>query len=1801
MNRRVKMIGVALSLLMGAGMLSLSIWNVGADGGSRALIERLSGWTNNAATHGSRTTAPTPLAPTITANKTDSLLTDVNGNGKADPGDTLKYTVTIGASGMDATGVTFNDTPDANTTLVPGSVMTTPLAGNDSYSASGNIQLTIAAPGVLANDVDPDGVGPALTVSAGTTTTNGGNLTLSANGGFTYNPPPGFEGVDTFTYTLNDGEGNTDTATAAITVTGMIWFVNNSLGSNGDGRLSAPFNSLANFVAGAADDPGDNIFIYSGAGNYTGPLTLLNNQKLIGQGAGDTLSNIAGVTPPAGSLSLPATGGARPVIAASGANLTLASGNTLRGFNLSNTGGTALSGLNFGALTVAEVSVSNTNGVGINLDNGAPNASFTSVNTSGGGNGIVLQNWASGSFTITGSGGSCAAATPTCTGGVIQNTTGPNTTAVPPTGAGIALNNVTNISLNNVRVRDHSNYGIRGVNVTGFTLNNSLIDATAPGFNGDDPANDDGSIYFTNLLGACGITSSDIRRGLENLLQVDNTGGSLTLNISNSNFQETSLSLGPVVGNAGINLMARMTAVMTVNITNTSIHDVLTDCVFGRAQDNGALSLTATDCALLDSDQAFDLAVTQNADLNYDIQNNTMTGHTQNALQVVIGEVSNLSNVSGKIIGNTIGGAAAVDSGSELGFGINMDLRGNGTSSTTIHNNIISHTDREGIFIVTRGESSASIKTGQHAMRITNNTINAPDDNSPFSFGNINGLSIETNNGQTFCLNISGNTSSPAASGFSQRDGYRLRQRSQGAASVFQIQGLTPASGATDAQVQSYMQSINTGTCFVVPASGTNIVAYTAGACSTPAPLAGPTIDTISLAEKARAKVAKVGALSPFIKTVGELLAAYGEGSGIGVANLSDIDLNHIRQAALVRLSAAGISGEEVARLASLSFQISDLPEGVLATASSAGVVIDVNAAGHGWYIDLSPNDDQEFLLGSGNGLRVKSSNPVFRQMDLLTVVMREMVHLLGQENRRQLNYLDGLMSRTLTTGLRRLPSTEQERISRLIQPGGESGANRISSSFNSAPAQPMRRIHSAFSSPVAYTRPELYFNAASAPAAKPASAMAPVSLNIGRLPAGKSITITFNVTINNSVTTTQVCNQGLVSGSNFSDALTNDPDTAAPNDSTCTPLANANLALTKSAGSATICAGSNITYTINFSNSGPDAAGNLTVGDATPANTTFVSAAVTTGAGWGVAAPAPGGTGAITFSKPSVTNGETAVFQIVVNVDSGVANNTVISNAATAASTTIDGNLADNTSSASVTVKQTPTATAGPDQMVVPNGVSAPLGGNTPPSGATGTWSVVGGGTGPFSNVNDPNATFTHTGGAGPITLRWTVANSPCAAASEDVIITVGSAPIISCPAPITVNAPSGQCSAPVAFNVTATGAPSPSVVCKIGSTVITSPYTFPLGVTTVSCEATNGIAPDAACGFTVTVNDAQAPTITTCASNKTLATNGAAQIALPDFTGEIVASDTCSAVTVTQSPAPGTMIGLGNTTVTFTVKDAANNPATCSAVVTVVGFGLGGFVVFGEEATELRPNARIVTGDIGANTSLPDPDGPPDDKIEVELASNARMLQSGSRVIGDTVKLGPNASVYNVSYNELINTFGSILGAQSTPLGLPVSILPALPAITPGAQDVTVNPNQTLALAPGSYRNVTVGPNGKLNLAGGLYQIASLTLQPNAQLNCQAATEVRIKNALSATTNAFIGPAASAPGLLASQIVFFVEGGNPVGGSAADVSGTVKANIYAPTGTVNLRPNTNATGAFIGKRVIVGDNAEVRLQSVF
>jgi hypothetical protein len=73
---------------------------------------------------------------------------------------------------------------------------------------------------VLANDTDADGsVRPLAAEIISNTAASNGTVVRNADGTFTYTPNAGFDGNDSFTYTVRNADGATDTATVRITVT----------------------------------------------------------------------------------------------------------------------------------------------------------------------------------------------------------------------------------------------------------------------------------------------------------------------------------------------------------------------------------------------------------------------------------------------------------------------------------------------------------------------------------------------------------------------------------------------------------------------------------------------------------------------------------------------------------------------------------------------------------------------------------------------------------------------------------------------------------------------------------------------------------------------------------------------------------------------------------------------------------------------------------------------------------------------------------------------------------------------------------------------------------------------------------------------------------------------------------------------------------------------------------------------------------------------------------------------------------------------------------------------------------------------------------------------------------------------------------------------------------------------------------------------------------------------------------------------------------------------------------------------
>jgi hypothetical protein len=92
-----------------------------------------------------------------------------------------------------------------------------PTAADDRASVDAGSSIDDRAPGLLFNDVDPDG--DALVAMRDGGPTNGTAI-VRRDGSWSYTPAPGFIGIDTFTYVASDGLVTSEPATVSITVRG---------------------------------------------------------------------------------------------------------------------------------------------------------------------------------------------------------------------------------------------------------------------------------------------------------------------------------------------------------------------------------------------------------------------------------------------------------------------------------------------------------------------------------------------------------------------------------------------------------------------------------------------------------------------------------------------------------------------------------------------------------------------------------------------------------------------------------------------------------------------------------------------------------------------------------------------------------------------------------------------------------------------------------------------------------------------------------------------------------------------------------------------------------------------------------------------------------------------------------------------------------------------------------------------------------------------------------------------------------------------------------------------------------------------------------------------------------------------------------------------------------------------------------------------------------------------------------------------------------------------------------------------
>ncbi|HMR89674.1 MAG TPA: Ig-like domain-containing protein, partial [Saprospiraceae bacterium] len=717
------------------------------------------------------------MAPSITATKSAALVGVDNGPTGPSPGDVIEYTVIIGnaAGAMDATGVIFTDVIDANTTLVPGSLKTSVVAVNDAYSTVGNVSISVpSGSGLLINDINLDG--DVLNVTGINTAGTQGNVTFAADGSFTFNPSPGYEGTTTFTYTVSDGTF-TSVGTVSVTVTGMIWFINASAAPGGDGRLGSPWNSINTFNGSALDGTGDNIFVYSGTYTNTSSTLLLGSQRLIGQGAVGTLASLAGVTfssfSPISPAVIPSVGGTNPVINQAGNSVNAQSVNRIYGITINNTSGTALISNASTSLLIRDLIVNNTGGIAVNFNSSALDVVFRTVSASNGSYGMRISN-TTGSLEITGTGttdgsgglfnniGSRGIELINATNITLRNLTMTNANTIE-TGfdgicdyddnllcnAAIYMNNVATAVLNNVDISTTNEHGINGNVVSNLTLTN----CTSTG-NGD--SEEENALKFRNLTGTCNFSGCTFSNAYYRNSHIINTSGNLTLTVDNCNFENTGYL---VTRQDCFEMRTQSNATATVTITNSSFARAGSKGVQALAEDNSNFVFNFTSNTIRNfGNPMAGIEVGSNganANMNYNINNNTEISSQGEV--AVLASTFITSDINGRVNDN---GSILHNSPTATTFANIRNLHeGNGQAIIEIKNNLnvtSSNTDTPVDAIAINGNNAAA----RLDVTLLNNNIT----NSTTTVAGLEGIVLRAGTStvgtavNTLCGNISNNT-----------------------------------------------------------------------------------------------------------------------------------------------------------------------------------------------------------------------------------------------------------------------------------------------------------------------------------------------------------------------------------------------------------------------------------------------------------------------------------------------------------------------------------------------------------------------------------------------------------------------------------------------------------------------------------------------------------------------------------------------------------------------------------------------------------------------------------------------------------------------------------------------------------------------------------------------------------------------------------------------------------------------------------------------------------------------------------
>jgi large repetitive protein len=604
---------------------------------------------------------PFPLTATLTytpapnANGTSVVtyhLHDDGGtlNGGVNVSATQQFTITVNALNDAPTAVAQAYTLQANMKRTGLSVPLTIAGGVTDPDFTNSNNDASSQDRTFYNSNTPTFTLNAASIGPGGATPCGAGGTVSnvstGAGTFDYDPPPGFAGSCTLTYTITDNGNPTPGAVSApatitLTVNGpVIWFVSTT-GANpanaGDGRLSNPFSRLDQATAAMGSSGSQRIFVFTGTnptisgqtvslqGSTTGTQAQAQAaaQWLIGQGVVDAtgFDHFFGINPPAGTITRPAVNGTRPTIQGT---VTMHENTVVEGLNIDvsagATKGLTASGLAAGAsgsvLTIADVNVKSAGGNAVDISGGSPTnnsliytgAANTITSTTGTALNVVSTTIGAGGLNFVSITAGTAASGPT--NGIILNNTG-STAGLTVTGTGTTAGSGGTIQKTDqgALFTSTSNLSLKNMNFTNANTGNGTCN------------NVDDATFNNSCKG--GINMSSVTTATLDRLVMDNTttGGQIGINgqtvsgltISNTtvknfgdNVNENELRFFNLTGtcsftastfqNPGEHIadIRNNTGTLTLSITNSTFTDT-TQHVTGAA----GLSITGTSASTI--------------------------------------------------------------------------------------------------------------------------------------------------------------------------------------------------------------------------------------------------------------------------------------------------------------------------------------------------------------------------------------------------------------------------------------------------------------------------------------------------------------------------------------------------------------------------------------------------------------------------------------------------------------------------------------------------------------------------------------------------------------------------------------------------------------------------------------------------------------------------------------------------------------------------------------------------------------------------------------------------------------------------------------------------------------------------------------------------------------------------------------------------------------------------------------------------------------------------------------------------